>query len=278
METKSSAETNWATHARMNAATRWERPSAEMGRGATEAIVELAQPRPGMQVLDVASGTGAPALQMARSVVPGGRVVATDLSPEPLNIAAERARERGLQNITFQTADVHKLPFPDESFDLVTSRCGVMFFADLPRALVEIRRVLRLDGRLAVLAWGPMEQPYFQSTGTILMRHTGAALPPKAKEIFKFGERGTLAQALRDAGFRRVEEHLRTVPWVWTASIEELWEYFQAATVPFRPVLEQVRTEQMEAIQRDVHAAFAKFWDGEKVNMTADFVLVAGRK
>src|SRR5512143_3950894 len=98
MSAKPPTSHDWATHARMNAAKRWERPSAEMGRAATDAIVDLAQPRPGLRVLDVASGTGAPALQLARRVVPDGHVTATDLSPEPLNIAAERARERGLTN------------------------------------------------------------------------------------------------------------------------------------------------------------------------------------
>jgi ubiquinone/menaquinone biosynthesis C-methylase UbiE len=259
----------------MNAAKRWERPSAEMGRGATDAIVDLAQPRPGMRVLDVASGTGAPALQLARRVHPDGHVTATDLSPEPLNIAAERARDRGLANITFKVADVHKLPFDDASFDLVTSRLGVMFFSDFPGALSEMRRVLKPGGRVALLAWGPMDQPYFNSTAVVVMRHTGAPLPSAAKQIIRFGERGTLAAALTAAGFHDVKEELRTVPWVWTSSIEDLWEYFQTATVPFRSLFDQIRPEQREPIMRDVHAAFSRFWDGEKVNMTADFVLAS---
>src|ERR1044072_5673257 len=143
----------WATHARMNAAKRWERPSAEMGRGATDAIVEFAQPRRGMRVLDVAGGTGAPALQLARRVLPDGHVTATDKSPEPLKIASERAQERALTNIEFKITDVHELPFDDAGFDLVTSRLGVMFFSDLSRALGEMRRVLRPGGRVALLAW-----------------------------------------------------------------------------------------------------------------------------
>jgi ubiquinone/menaquinone biosynthesis C-methylase UbiE len=278
VETTNPPSHDWVTHARMSASTRWERPSAEMGRGATEAIVSLALPHPGMRVLDVAGGTGAPSLQIARAVAPTGHVTATDLSPEPLKIAAERARQRGLTNISFEVADVHHLSFPDASFDLVTSRCGVMFFSDLPRALTEMRRVLKPGGRVALLAWGPIDQPYFQSTGQVIMRHTGAELPPAAQQIFKFGERGTLTAALTAAGFREVQEELRTVPWVWPASIDELWLYYQAVTIPFRPVLELIRSDQMGPITRDVHAAFARYWDGEKVNMTADFVLAAGTR
>ena len=167
------------------------------------------------------------------------------------------------------------MPFPDASFDLVTSRMAVMFFSDLARALAEVRRVLKPGGRVAMIAWGPLDQPYFQSTGQVIMRLTGAALPPAAQQIVKFGERGTLAAALTSAGFREVKEELRTVPWVWTASVAELWEYFQVATVPFRALLEQIRPEQIEPITREVHAAFSRYWDGEKVNMTADFVLAS---
>ncbi len=276
--TTNSTTPDWATHARMNAAKRWERPSAEMGRGATDAIVDFAQPRPGMRVLDVASGTGAPALQLARRVLPNGHVTATDQSPEPLKIAAERAQERALTNIEFKVADVHELPFDDATFHLATSRLAVMFFSDLPRALGEMRRVLKPGGRVALLAWGPIEQPYFTSTGAIIMRHTGLTLPPTAQQIFRFGKQGTLSDALRSVGFRDVVEELRTVPWPWTSTVEDLWEYFQAATVPFRPLLDQIPPDQLQPITRDVCAAFQRFWDGEKVNMTADFILAGGTR
>jgi ubiquinone/menaquinone biosynthesis C-methylase UbiE len=266
---------NWGASERVAAANRWERPSAEMGRGATEAIVDLAQPQAGMRALDVACGTGAPALQIARRVLPGGHVTAIDISPEPIKIAMERAHERGLTNLIFQQADVHELPFDDTAFDLATSRLGVMFFSDLPRAFGEIRRVLKPGGRVALLAWGPAEQPYFQSTGGVIMRHTGVGLPPAAQQVFKFGKPGTLAGALHSAGFRDVNEQLRTVPWIWPGSVAELWEYYQAVTVPFRPLLQQITPGQLAPITRDVGEAFSKYWDGEKVNMTADFVLAS---
>src|SRR5690242_10168881 len=104
---------NWATHARMQASQRWERPSAEMGRYVTDALVDYAGPKPGERVLDIACGTGAPSLKVARRVGPAGTVVATDVSEEPLKIAAERAQERGLTNIRFECADVHALPYAD---------------------------------------------------------------------------------------------------------------------------------------------------------------------
>ena len=246
-----------------------------MGQDVTDALIDIARPRPGTQVLDVACGTGAPALKIARLIAPAGHVTATDLAPDPLLVAAERARERSLVNISFQRADVHALPFPDESFDLLTCRLGVMFFPDLPRALGEMHRVLRPGGRVALLAWGPFEQPYFESTAAVVMRHTGAGLPPSARAMFKFAAPGSLASALLQAGFRQAEDEIREVPWVWPDFIAELWEYFQAVTIPFRPLFEQVRPEQRDLVAREVHAALQPYWDGKQVNLTAKVVLAS---
>ena len=270
------SEANWAEHARTQAATRWERPSAEMGKNVTDALVEFADPRPGERVFDVACGTGAPSLKVARRVGPSGLVVATDLNEEPLKIAAQRAKERGLQNMRFERADVHSLPYGEKEFDLVTSRFGVMFFADLPRALGEIRRVLKPGGRVAFAAWGSFDQPYFQSTVQIIMRHTGAALPVAAATMFKFGQQGLLADALTAAGFAEANDEVRTVPWVWPDALKELWAYFQAVTSPFRSVLDTAKGR--DDIEREVLDAIRSYWDGDKVNLTAQIVLARATK
>jgi len=270
------SEANWAEHARVQAATRWERPSAEMGKGVTDALVEYAGPRPGERVLDVACGTGAPSLKVARAVGPKGLVIATDLNDDPLKIAAERARERGLDNIRFERADVHHLPYEDNEFDLVTCRFGVMFFSDLPRALGEIRRVLKPGGRVVFAAWGSFDQPYFQSTVQVVMRRTGAAMPAAAAAMFKFGQQGTLARALAAAGFSEARDELRTVPWVWPDTVAEFWAYFVAVTAPFRSVVDQAKDHP--EIDREVIRAVEKYWDGEKVNLTAQIVLARAAK
>jgi ubiquinone/menaquinone biosynthesis C-methylase UbiE len=239
----------------MQAAQRWERASAEMGKHVTNALVEYADPQPGERVLDVACGTGAPSLKVARRVGASGSVLATDCSEE---------------------ADVHALPYGEDEFDLVTCRFGVMFFADLPRALREMLRVLKPGGRTAFAAWGAFHQPYFQATAGVVLRHTGATLPPNAALMFKFGERGSLARELAAAGFAGPRDEIHTVPWVWTESVAELWAYFQAVTVPLRPVLEGAKGRP--EIEREVLAELGKYADGEKVNLTAEIVLAGGRK
>src|SRR5581483_10769245 len=131
----------WGSSYRLVASEKWKRKSAAMGRPLTEALVEYAQPLEGMKVLDLASGTGEPAISIAERVGPTGQVSALDLSSDLLAIAARRAQQRGLTNISFHRGDAQALPFPDNGFDLAACRFGVMFFNDVARALGELRRV-----------------------------------------------------------------------------------------------------------------------------------------
>jgi len=167
----------WGSSYRLIASEKWKAKSAAMGRNVTEALVEYARPKPGMKVLDLASGTGEPGISLAARVGSEGHVTALDLSGDLLEIATKRAQQRGLTNFLTQQADAHELPFPDQSFDLVTSRFGVMFFKDCEKALGEVHRVLKPEARACFLAWGPFEQPYWSSTMGIVARRVGGAHP-----------------------------------------------------------------------------------------------------
>ncbi|HZU30063.1 MAG TPA: class I SAM-dependent methyltransferase [Candidatus Angelobacter sp.] len=166
---------DWNSFGRANASQKWRKQSAAMGHDMTRAIVEAADVKRGMRVLDLACGTGEPAISLAELLENSGEVIGVDISPAPLKIAEERALQRGLANARFQQADAHDLPFAADSFDRLTSRLGVMFFSDLQKALREIKRVLKPGGAAILMAWGPMhQQPYFSTTiGTVLQDFLG---------------------------------------------------------------------------------------------------------
>lgn len=145
---------DWNSFARKQAGQRWRKQSAAMGRGLTELLVREADVEPGMNVLDVACGSGEPAISIASQLNDTGRVIGVDISAEPLAVARERAAQRKLTNVSFQQADVQRLPFAAARFDRVTCRLGLMFIADVSQALAEIKRVLRPSGRFATAAWG----------------------------------------------------------------------------------------------------------------------------
>src|ERR1700739_4622941 len=202
MSSKPEAEPSWGSQYRLVASEKWKAKSAAMGQPVTGALVEYAKPSPGVAGLDRASGTGEPAISLAARVGPQGHVTALDLSADLLEIAQKRARARGLDNFRARQADAHSLPFPDNSFDLATSRFGVMFFRDPAGALGELRRVLRAGARACFLAWGAFDQPYWQSMMGVVHRHVGGPLlQPGAPDPFRFAAPGSLSQILRDAGF-----------------------------------------------------------------------------
>jgi len=261
---------DWNSFGRANASQKWRRQSAAMGNDMTRAIVAAAQVQPGMRVLDIACGAGEPAISIAQLLAGSGDVVGIDISSSPLKIAAERATQRGLSNVTFQQADAHQLPFANNSFDRITSRLGVMFFSDLPRALSEIRRVLKPAGRAILLVWGPMDQPYFQTTiGTILRMLPGVATPESGRKMFALGDNGVLSDALRQARFSQVKEELVTVPWTWMGTPEEVWEYFQDVTVPFASLIQSIPAARRGEIDAEVVKAISQYYDGASIKFTA---------
>jgi ubiquinone/menaquinone biosynthesis C-methylase UbiE len=270
---------DWNSHGRVQASEKWRSQSAAMGSGFTRAIVEAAQISPGLRVLDIACGTGEPAISIAALLHGTGEVIGIDLASGPIETAQERAQKRALKNIRFQRADVHDLPFANERFDRVTSRLGVMFFSDLPRALREIHRVLKPGGRVAFLAWGPMEQPYFETTiGTVLRMLPNLTVSESDKAMFPFGRPGVLAQKLREAGFIEVDERFPVLPWTWPGTPEEVWEYFQEVTVPFAPLLRSIPSALRPAVDAEVLRAISNHYDGAQINFTATANLCCASK
>jgi ubiquinone/menaquinone biosynthesis C-methylase UbiE len=118
---------------------------------AGEDVVERGRVEPGLDVLDVACGTGNATIPAARA---GARVTGLDFSPDLLAIARERCAD-AMVEVDFVEGDAQELPFEDASFDRVLSTFGHMFAPDHERTAAEMRRVLRPDGVIAVACWTP---------------------------------------------------------------------------------------------------------------------------
>jgi SAM-dependent methyltransferase len=279
MTSQLEAGRDWGNQYRLVASEKWKAKSAAMGTPVTEALVEYARPVPGSRVLDLASGTGEPGITLATRLGPEGSVTALDLSQDLLEIAEKRARSRGLKNFSTQPGDAHSLPFPDDNFDLGTSRFGVMFFRDPRKAIGELRRVLRTGARACFLAWGRFDQPYWKSMMGVVHRNVGGPLlPPDGPNPFRFAEPGTLSETLRVAGFGAVEEQTVSLPWAWPGPPDEVWQQMKAVAVPFRPLLDRVPAERWPEIDAEVSREVTRYFDGEKISFGAEVILASGRK
>lgn len=272
------SSTPWSSSYRLVAAEKWKAKSAVMGSAVTEALVQYAQPQPGMKVLDLACGTGEPGISLAQRVGPAGHVTGSDLSSELLEIAAQRARIKGLPNFTTEKADAHHLPFANHRFDLATCRFAVMFFQDPSRALAEVRRVLKPGARACFAVWGPFEQPYWQTTVEIVHRHAGGTrLEPGGADPFRYSQPGSLPEQLRTAGFREVDETMRNLPWTWPGEADEVFEYVCSVSAPFRPLLERVAEEDWPKIRAEAKAAIEQHRVGNEIRFGADVIFVSGK-
>jgi len=114
---------------------------------------DLARVGPGSRVLDVATGTGDLALELARRVSPGGEVVGSDFAEGMLDRARRKAAAADGADVRprFEWADAMALPYPDDAFDAATVGFGARNFDDLARGLAEMVRVVRPGGRVVVL-------------------------------------------------------------------------------------------------------------------------------
>lgn len=252
---------------------KWHRRFALQSAALTELIIGGARLRKGMEVLDMASGSGEPALPAARVVGPEGHVTATDLSPEMLHVAEENAKSMELTNTTFLQTDVQVLPFPDESFDAVTCRLGLMFFPDPAAALAEIRRVLRVGGRASFVTWGPMEQnPRFASTFGVLQSDPKLRAKISQPGLFRYESPESVVTPLTKAGFREVSAACHTVPFPWDGPVEEAWECFRELSAPFQRAFAQVPPEDREMMTSAILESLGRYCDGKTVNFTAAVV------
>jgi len=127
-------------------------------RAVNDLLLARSEVAAGESVLEIGCGTGAATVPFAQAVGEHGRVVGVDISEPMLAGARKRIAESGLGNVSLIEADAQFHPFEPDRFDLITSRFGVMFFADPVAAFRNVLPAARPGGRLCFACWAPLEE------------------------------------------------------------------------------------------------------------------------
>ncbi|GHA72976.1 ubiquinone/menaquinone biosynthesis C-methyltransferase UbiE [Formosimonas limnophila] len=173
-------------------------------------------PRPGMKILDIASGTGDLAAAFAKRVGESGEVWMTDINESMLRVGRDRMLNKGLV-MPVALANAEQLPFADNYFDVVTVAFGLRNMTHKDVALKEMLRVLRPGGRVFVLEFSkvaaPLQKAYdFYSFNILpkmgqLIANDSASYQYLAESIRMHPDQDTLKQMMTDAGFGFVKYH-----------------------------------------------------------------------
>ncbi len=264
-----------------NAAPGWKQMWSMLERAAqhvSQRLLELAQVEPGNRVLDIATGSGEPAITAASKVGAGGLVVATDQSPAMLELARERAAAAGLRNIRFFETGAEQLAVDDErDFDAALCRWGLMFVGDLDAAIGRVAELLAASGRFATAVWGPPEKVPMISLGDEAVRELAKLPPPPpgAPNPLKLADTRPLERALAAAGFKDVRIEPINVRFEFE-SAAAFAEQRRTVSTPFRAMLSKLPPELQRRILDALAQAARPYSDTSgKVRMDNETILIA---
>lgn len=237
---------------------------------ATQQMLEAAQLRPGDHVLDIAAGTGDQSRMAARLVGTEGSVLATDISQEMLDVAARRAQQEGLSNITSRAMNAEQLDLPENSYDAVISRFGLMLIPRRQQALAEIWRVLKPGGRLAALVWSKSERnPLLDDT--ILAQYLEQEA---AQRVFSLADAAVFAGALTWVGFQEVQ--VQPIPLTFQFSSFEILTAWWGPL--FERMLATLEPGPRQRLLEEVRQTVRRFEEPQGIVAPAELLLGAGIK
>jgi SAM-dependent methyltransferase len=260
----------------------WHRwgPTLEAWLGpATELMLDLAAVTEGSRVLDVAAGAGGQTLAAARRTGPGGRVLATDISPAILAYAESEARRAGLGNVTVRVVDGEALDVEAGDFDAVISRVGLIYFPDRSGALAGMRRALRPGGRIATITYSTPEANGFLSVPISVIRGRAHLPPPLPGQPgpFSLGAPGVLESALLGAGFADVEVHHVPAP-LRVPSVAECVRFEQESFGALHQMLAGLDADARDAAWGEIAERLTRFDGPDGFVAPCELLVAAGRR
>ena len=246
---------------------------------ATEQMLDMAGVVEGSRVLDVAAGAGDQTMLIAEAVGPKGHVLATDISSNILEFARENAQRAGLKNVETRVLDGENLKLPDDSFDAVVSRLGVMLFPHQDKAVAGFHRVLSKDGRLGLIVFSVPENNLFLSGPlSIVRRRAGLPAPlPGHPGILSLGNPGVIENLLTRSGFRDVQVRRQLAP-LRMSSADECVRFMKESFGNLHQMMSRLSEKEKSEAWEEIRNEMGQFETGGRFTGPCELVIASGTK
>jgi enediyne biosynthesis protein CalE5 len=245
-------------------------------------LIELAEVKSGSRVLDIATGIGEPAITAANLVGSSGHVLATDISPQMLTVAKQRAISLDLQNvIEFKEGDIETIDLPSSTFNAVLCRFGLMFLPDLKAGLSNIYQSLVEGGHFAAAVWAsPDQDTLIATTMSTVMKETNSKPPPPGTPgPFSLSDENSLKDSFKVSEFKDITIERIHVSFDFD-SPDEFIIFTSETAGPLQKMLANQTTERKKEILRAVTEAARKYADKNTgiVRFENEAILIVGKK
>lgn len=247
-----------------------------------ERAIEGAALQPGERVLDVGCGCGKTTVKLAKAVAPGGCVTAVDPSIPMLEVAQHRLNSYA-ESVQFVCADAATYSFEPESYDVLFSQFGLMFFHNPEEAMTNLFRALRPGGRVAFVCWRLPELNPFLMIPFEAVRSFVPDMPVPSPDVlgspFTLAREARVRGLLEGAGFEGVRlEEFNYPTRMGKGHLEECLKFVADFSNPVATALRRSEPTKRDEIMSAVRAAVAPFHNGETLDLPASaWIVTAGR-
>ncbi|MGH9995770.1 MAG: class I SAM-dependent methyltransferase, partial [Nitrososphaeraceae archaeon] len=261
---------------------KWWKTTETAAEKVSRRLIELAEIKPGSKVLDIATGIGEPAITAAKKVGDGGHVLATDISPQMLSIAKQRAISLGLQNvIEFKEGDAETIDLQTSTFNAELCRFGLMFLPDLKTGLSNLYRSLVHGGRLAAAVWAsPDKVPFIALALNTVMKETNSPQPASGiPGPFSLSDENILTDSFVNSRFTDINIDRINVVFNFN-SAEDYTNFVIGTAAPIRAMVANETLERRKGVLKAVTQSVRKYAANSngKVKLSNEAICIVGRK
>lgn len=247
---------------------------------ATELMLDMANIGEGDHVLDVAAGTGQQTLAAARRVGANGSVLATDISKNILEFAAATAQEAGLSNVETRVLDGESISeLPENSFNAVISRVGLIYFPDKQKALTGKLHALKPGGKFSAITYSIPENNEFFSIPVSIIRRRAKLPPPLPGQPgpFSLGSPGVIEEVFGKAGFKNIKVEVQSAP-LCLSSAAECVRFEQESFGALHQMLASLSEEECKETWQEIEETLKQFETANGFVGPCELVIASGEK